>query len=174
MSKYERLAIAPVAAVRLFCPTPAVRWFRPNPLLAVASSRPPHRSNDAADICSVTVLPVVNCVLTMVRHSEIVDPSVALALDWECSATLVQTFPLVSVTDWWSVVAPSVAAILADAKQAIATCPTAIVPVGVMAIVLALVAKLVSPRIVTPDRAMNYTSIHPITMGEGAHRYGVT
>jgi hypothetical protein len=145
----------PVAAVKLFWPTPAVRWFRPRLLLAVASSNPPHRSADDADIVNVTVSLVVNCVRMTDRHSEIVDPSVALALDCECSATFVQTFPCVSETDEWLVVAPSVALMDADAKHATATRFTTMVPVTVMAMVLALVARLVSPRTVTAESAMS-------------------
>lgn len=146
---------APVAAVSVFCPTPAIWSFAPKPALAVASSRPPTRSaGPAPDMVSVMVLPVVSAVRTVVHQTEMVLPSVALALDCENSPAFDHVLPEVSATETWSVVAPSVALIDCDEKHAIASCPAAIVPVGVRAIVPSAVARLVSPRIVRPEKAI--------------------
>jgi len=99
------------AAVRLFWPTPCVWTRTPSPALAVISSRFAQRSDELPDIVSVIVSAVVSSVVTTVYHVEIVEPSVALADDCEYSLTFVQALSSVSPTDWWSVVAPSVALI---------------------------------------------------------------
>lgn len=147
---------APVAAVSVFCPTPATCNFAPLPLLAVTSSRPPHRSLVVPDSVSVTVFAVVSWVRTVHHHTETVEPSVALAFDWEYSPAFVQIlFELASsATDEWSVVAPSVALRDDVAKTATANWPTAMVPVTATATVLALVARAVSPRTVMPENAI--------------------